>query len=285
MSVKSTKHKRKQTLNHVLMVFFACVFVCSAGYLFNYYYNSYKSEKKVDNLKDLIGTTEDYQPDYQLPDSSAIGNELPPVEGPIINYVDIDGVLVQEKYAELYRLNHDFIGWITIDGTEVDYPVMQSMDDEEYYLHRDFDKNYSLAGMLFADTECDIRRPSENIMIYGHHMQSGKMFQNLTKYEKEGYYQEHKYIKFDTIACDGTYEIIATFKSQIYEEDYTGFKYYKFFNASNKAEFDDYVTNCKALCLYDIPATAVYGDELLTLSTCNYHTTNGRFVVVAKKIK
>lgn len=284
MSGRSTKQKRKQILNRVLMVFFACVFVCSAGYLFNYYYNSYKSEKKVDNLKDKIGTTEAVYEPITSSDNQD-DSFLPPIEGPIVNYVDVDGVLVQEKFEELYRLNHDFIGWITIDGTAVDYPVMQSMDDEEYYLHRDFDKNYSLAGMLFADTECDIRRPSENIMIYGHHMQSGKMFQNLTKYEKEDYYKSHKYITFDTIEKDGTYEIIAAFKSQVYDEDYTGFKYYKFFNASNQAEFDDYVSNCKALCLYDIPTTAVYGDELLTLSTCNYHTTNGRFVVVAKKIK
>lgn len=285
MSGRSTKQKRKQILNRVLLVFFACVFLCSAGYLFNYYYNSYKSEKKVDNLKDKIGTSDSNYEPIVLPSSVSTSGDALPIDYPLINYVEIDGVLVQEKFAELYSLNHDFIGWITIAGTAVDYPVMQSMDDEEYYLHRDFDRNYSLAGMLFADTDCDIRKPSDNIMIYGHHMQSGKMFQNLTKYEDESYYKAHKYITFDTIEKDGTYEIIAAFKSQVYEEDYTGFKYYKFFNAKNKAEFDDYVTNCKELCAYDIPVTAEYGDELLTLSTCNYHTTNGRFVVVAKKIK
>lgn len=284
MSVKLTKRRRKQLINRFLLVLFACVFVFSATYLAIYYYNSYKSERKVDELKGLIDDTElsdDESHNTDVHENVSSGDEI----DNSVNYVDIDGALVQEKFVELYRKNHDFIGWITIEDTEIDYPVVLSMYDEEYYLHRDFDKNYSLAGTLFADTDCDIRKPSDNIMIYGHHMQSGKMFQNLTKYEKESFYNDHKFITFDTIEKDGTYEVIVAFKTKVYDEDYSGFKYYKFFDAANEKEFNEYVTNCKSLCEYDIPATATYGDELLTLSTCNYHTTNGRFVVVAKKIK
>lgn len=285
MRAKSTSKKRKQIINRVLMIFFACVFLFSASYLAIYYYNSYKSERKVDSLKDKIITIEDENTDDENISNSEDNLSEVKDNPPEINYIDINGTLVQEKFSELYRMNPDFIGWITIEGTEVDYPVMQSMNDEEYYLHRDFDKNYSLAGMLFADTDSDIRKPSDNIIIYGHHMQSGKMFQNLTKYEDEDFYLAHKFIIFDTIENNGIYEVISAFKTQIYDEDYTGFKYYKFFDASGKEAFDTYVSSCKALCSYNIPVSAEYGDELLTLSTCNYHTTNGRFVVVAKKIK
>ena len=180
MSKKSKNKKRKQILYTVLLVFFACVFVCSGIYLGVYYYNSWKSERKVDDLKDKIATTEQQEATI---DDTKPSDSTAEVQENLVNYVDINGVLVQEKFAELYRMNSDFIGWITVDGTAVDYPVMQTPGDEEFYLHKDFDKQYSLAGSLFADTDSDIRKPSTNIMIYGHHMQSGKMFQNLTKYE------------------------------------------------------------------------------------------------------
>ncbi|MDD6328615.1 MAG: class B sortase [Lachnospiraceae bacterium] len=283
MKNKGKKIKRKQVIYVVSMIFFACVFVCSALYLGIYYFNSWKSERKVDNLKEKIITTE--QQEHSQDESPDSTNSWISEEEILPSYVEIDGTMVQEKFVELYKLNHDFIGWINIDDTAIDYPVMQTPDNEEYYLHKDFEKKYSLAGSLFADTDSDIWAPSDNIMIYGHHMQSGKMFQNLTKYESETFYLEHRYISFDTICKDGTYEVIAAFKTQIYDSSYTGFKYYQFFNAKDANEFNTYISNCKALMTYNIPSTAVYGDELLTLSTCNYHTSNGRFVVVAKKIK
>lgn len=283
MKNKGKKTKRKQVIYVVSMIFFACVFVCSGLYLGIYYFNSWKDERKVENLKDKIITTAQQElPEEDLSDSTNLSTD---VQETLPAYVEIDGAMVQEKFVELYKMNHDFIGWITIDDTAIDYPVMQTPDDEEYYLHKDFDKKYSLAGTLFADTDSDIWTPSDNIMIYGHHMQSGKMFQNLTKYESETFYLDHKYITFDTICKDGTYEVIAAFKTKIYDSSYTGFKYYQFFDAKDATEFDAFISNCKALMTYNIPSSAVYGDELLTLSTCNYHTADGRFVVVAKKIK
>ena len=272
------KKKWKSILRKIALVVLSCVFIGSLSYLIFYFYSNYKNEKKADELKDMIKTTEESDSDNTSLATNTDAEEL-------IRYVDIDGVLVQEKFEELYRENSDFIGWITIEDTEIDYPVMQSMDNEEYYLHRDFDKKYSVPGTLFADTQSDIRKPSDNIIIYGHHMQTGKMFQNITKYEKESFYKEHKYITFDTIEKNGTYEVISAFKTKIYSLDYDGFMYYTFFEASNEEEFNEYIKNCKALCEYDIPTTAEYGDELITLSTCNYHASNGRFVIVAKKIK
>ncbi len=273
----SRKKRRSKILYTVCMIVLLCIFLGCGLYLAFYYWQSKKSEDRVDELKTLI-----IEDDRDEPDAEYEGTPTDVKSEP--EYVEIDGVLVQKKFEKLYTDNHDFIGWLTIDDMVIDYPVMQSMYDEEFYLHKDYDKKYSNAGTLFIDTSSDVKAPSDNLIIYGHHMQTGKMFGELESYAKQSFYEEHKYISFDTIYGDGTYEVIAAFYTKIYEKDYTGFKYYQFFDAGNEAEFDSFVSNCKSLTGYEIPATAVYGDKLITLSTCAYHTDNGRFVVVAKKI-
>lgn len=268
---KKRKKKKSNIAYIICLVLLVCIFLGCAVYLFKYFWDSKKSEDKVDDLRGLIIT--DYSSDDKDTD-----------EKNIIEYVEIDGVLVQKKYELIYRKNSDFIGWLTIDDTVIDYPVMQTMSDEEFYIHRDFDKEYSSAGTLFVDTSSDIKKPSDNILIYGHNMKTGKMFHELLSYEDEDFYKNHKYITFDTIHGDGTYEVIAAFRTEIQDKDYTGFKYYQFFNAANEEEFNNFVDNCKSLTPYNISATAEYGDKLITLSTCAYHDDNGRYVVVAKKL-
>lgn len=276
---KSKKKKTSRLFYNICMFVLLAVFIGCSIYLARYYLESKKSEDRVDELKALI-VEDDTSPEEQGSDIN-VGNAG---STNTVIFVEVDGVSVQKKFEELYRLNHDFIGWLTIDGMVIDYPVMQTPGDEEFYLHRDFDKEYSRAGTPFIDTDSDVKLPSDNLLIYGHHMQTGKMFHDLEDYEEESFYKEHKYISFDTIYGNGIYEVIAAFRTQIYAPDYTGFKYYQFFDAENQAAYDSYVSNCKALTPYDIPTTAVYGDKLITLSTCAYHTENGRYVVVAKKI-
>ncbi len=122
-----------------------------------------------------------------------------------------------------------------------------------------------------------------NTIIYGHHMKNGTMFAGLEKYKDEDYYREHPVIHFDTLYEQQEYEIIAVFKSQIYRKSDKVFKHYTFLNAESKAAFNAYITGVKALALYDTGITASYGDALLTLVTCAYHTENGQVVVVARK--
>lgn len=270
------KKKRKKILYNVLLVFFACVFIGCATYLIKYYYESKKSEDKVRDLREHIVI-----PDKDMRDNDkATASDSSEDE-----FVDINGKKIYKKYAKLYERNNDFIGWLTIKGTVIDYPVMQSMYDEQFYLRRNFDKEYSYAGTLFADTSASIENPSDNIIIYGHHMNTGKMFHELEEYEKESFYNKHKIITFDTIYGSGKYEVIAAFRTKIYEEGYTGFTYYTFFDATDEAAFDSYVSNCKKLTPYTINETAKYGDKLISLSTCAYHEQDGRYVVVAKKLE
>lgn len=186
-----------------------------------------------------------------------------------------------EKYAEVFAQNNDLIGWISIDGTKIDYPVMQTKGNPGYYLKRSFQKEYSNYGVPYATENCDADI-SDNMVLYGHHMSDGSMFSDLCNYTDEDFYREHKTIRFDTLGGFGEYEVIAAFKTVAYSEQ--GFQYYHFVNAESEAAFEEYTAKCKALALYDTGVTAGYGDKLLTLSTCEYSQQNGRMVVVAKKM-
>lgn len=186
-----------------------------------------------------------------------------------------------EKYGDIYALNNDMVGWIRIDGTNIDYPVMQMKESQDYYLYRNFDKEYSKYGVPYVSEKCDIKT-SDNIVLYGHHMKDGSMFSELCNYEDEEFYQQHKIIQFDTLDNFGEYEVIAVFKLSVYTDDC--FEYYRFTDAESEVDFVKFVTTCKELALFDIGVTAKYGDRLITLSTCEYSQKNGRIVVVAKKV-
>ena len=187
----------------------------------------------------------------------------------------------REKYAPVYELNSDLVGWITIDGTSINYPVMQTKDDPNFYINHGFDKSYSDYGVPYVQEDCDVLT-SDNLVIYGHNMKNGTMFSDLEKYANESFLSEHRYIHFDTLRDYGTYEIFAGFRTVAYSED--GFKYYGFVNFDDTEDFNVYIEKCTELSLYDTGVSAVYGDKLLTLSTCEYTRTNGRFVVVAKLV-
>ena len=126
--------------------------------------------------------------------------------------------------------------------------------------------------------------PSDNIIIYGHHMNDGTMFAELEKYKKESFWESHKIISFDTLTEQGKYEIVSVFKTVAYTDSNDAFPYYQFVNAEKAEDFKDYIDKCKELSLYDTGVSAEYGDKLITLSTCEYSRKNGRLVVVAKKV-
>ncbi len=201
------------------------------------------------------------------------------------------------KYKTLYEINPDLAGWLTIDGTVIDYPVMQTMEDESYYLKLDFYGEPNKNGCLILDTDaavgtgtkaCDYANgtaPSTNLIIHGHTMKSGEMFGNLKLYADAEYGTEHNILRFDSLYEEREYELIAVFYSQVYYESDNVFKYYKFFQADTQEEFDDWYENIKAMSLYDTGVTAQFGDEFITLSCCSYHVEDGRFVVVGKRVK
>ena len=188
---------------------------------------------------------------------------------------------VQPTSRNLYLENADMVGWILIEDTNIDYPVMQTPTDPTYYLKHNFEKAYSDLGVPYIQEDCDLAA-SDNLIIYGHHIKGQKMFGALESYKDKDFYEEHKSIQFDTLTEQAEYEIVAVFKTVAYSSE--GFRYYDFVDAEDEKAFDEYVSKCKEFALYDTGVTAEYGDKLITLSTCEYSAQNGRLVVVAKKI-
>ena len=180
------------------------------------------------------------------------------------------------------KINSDVVGWIKIENTNIDYPVMQNGD---YYLHRNIYKNYSSHGTPYLAEYCNVQY-SDNLIIYGHHMNDNSMFAQLDDYKKHSFYENHKYIKFysyyNGITIEKTYEIAIAFKTVVYSDK--GFKYYNYTNFSDIQELNEFVENCRKLEFYNTGIDINYGDKLITLSTCEYSQKNGRIVVVAKQI-
>lgn len=226
----------------------------------------------------------DYESLSQLKGSSNL-TSYAPTQRPMIHRTQEENIelTVLEEYQTLYNKNKKMVGWIKIEDTEIDYPVMQTVNNE-YYMDHNFNQEYDRNGSLFLDKDCDIVHRNTNLIIYGHHMKSGKMFGGLNKYSSQEYCKEHPNIQFDTIYERGTYEVMYVFRSRIYNEDEVVFKYYQFLDAASTQEFNSNMQEMAALSLYDTGVTASYGDQLLTLSTCDYSEEDGRFVVVAKRV-
>lgn len=190
-----------------------------------------------------------------------------------------------DKLNELRLENPEIVALLEIEGTNINYPVMQT-NNNDYYMTHNYKKEYSKDGSLFLDKAYDWNIPSTNLLIYGHNnIGSSEMFVELLKYKKEDFYKSHKTIKFTTVAEEAEYEIIAVFKSRVYyQHEQNVFRYYYFIHANSETEFNTFVSSAKKASLYKIEASATYGDQLMTLSTCEYSVKDGRFAVVARKI-
>ena len=261
----------KRILLLIGTVAFSVLFALCTVKIYRMYTDERKSATSFESLVELV---------THLP-SESVTITAETVASETNQFTEPKKISPYEKYAPVYEQNSDFVGWITIDDTGINYPVMQTKDDPNFYINHGFDKNYSEYGVPYVQADCEIGN-SDNVIIYGHNMKNGTMFSDLERYADESFFSEHRYIRFETLRDYGTYEIFAVFRTVAYSED--GFKYYNFVDAEDAEDFNNYIGKCKQLSLYDTGVTAVYGDKLLTLSTCEYTRTNGRFVVVAKLV-
>ncbi len=252
-------------LKKILIAFFGFLLLYSAVHLGRYLLDYHKSETQIKELEQQMNAGR--------PESTpAIGSDS----------VDTKSAVLPE-FESLVLRNEDIVGWLKIEDTPINYPVMHTPEDAEFYLDHDFDRQENKNGLPFLDYRSSITKPTTNWMIYGHNMKNGSMFHALINYKKKTYYKDHPVIQFNTLYEKGEYEIISVFLSNVYKRDEDGFKYYQFIQADTKEEFDLFLHNVKQLALYETGTTAQYGDQLLTLSTCEYSTENGRLIVVARK--
>lgn len=206
-----------------------------------------------------------------------------PLPYPMLEKVAFDPKAILPELREIYALNNDLVGWINIPGTVIDYPVVQCQDSD-FYLEHDFYKNENINGQIILDTLCDPYTPSYNLIISGHHMKNGSMFGDLPEYRTQAYWEKHKLIEFDSLMFRKQYVVFAAFYSADYDEDEEGFRYNA--NIQYNMEAKQWLREIKENELYDTGIDVQFGDEFITLTTCNRaRHKNGRFVVVARKIR
>ncbi len=256
----------KRWIALIMAATFAAIFLYSGLMLRQHHVEQTETAEAFSSVADLVLK----EPEENVTES------IPVAEEPAVP------MTAREKYGEVYAANSDFVGWISIEGTAIDYPVMQSIDRPNYYLRRGFDREYSKHGVPYVQEDCVVGS-TDNLIIYGHHMNDGSMFADLCSYKNKAFWQTHPTIRFDTLEGFGVYEIVAVFKTVVYSQN--GFRYFDFVELDDPARFDAYIARCKALSLYDTDVEASYGDKLITLSTCEYSHENGRMVVVARKVE
>lgn len=266
--------KKKERIRNIILISCGLIAVACLVYFGVYEYMNMRTQKDAQELASAIKEEDSFVP----PTSSAEDKYYAQLtEGP-------EGTPnVLHKYEDLFNQNKSLIGWVKIADTVIDYPVMQTVNNE-YYLDHNFHQEYDRNGSIFLDAACSIYPRSTNLILYGHHMKSGSMFGSLQNYQSESYYEEHKIIEFDTIYEVGTYEVMFVFRDKVYSQEDVNFKYYEFIDANSEEEFYSYMNEMAEASYYDTGVVAQYGDQLLTLSTCDYQQDNGRFVVVARRV-
>ena len=275
---------------YFLLAVFACVFLFSAVYLIGYYVETQSAENIYNDLADLY---------YQS------GGAMNPTLPNGVQETTPDGAepVILPELLPIYERNNDLVGYLKIDDKML-YPVMQSPGDSDFYLDHDFNRNESISGCPYVPASCDVFEPSDNVVIYGHNMRSGGIFNHLLKYRTKEYWQEHQTFQFDTLYERHTYQIFAVFKTagkqHTEDGDIWGFPYHRMNDFDTAEEFDQFIADVKGAAFaeggyqgqspYDTGIAPKYGDKLLCLSTCEYTvkdpdgTINGRWVVMAVRI-
>lgn len=285
--VSAMSHKNKEKISDILLVIaLVCLLILRLLLLWNQIQDRH-SRDTVEELREQASAPAEELPSPSPATPSPAITPAPspsPTLTPAPTPVPTPEAVVN-PYREAFLANEDMSAWIQIPGTNIDYPVMWTPEDEEYYLYRDFDGSDNKNGCLILDTDSCLDPLTTNLIIHGHNMKSGAMFGRLTDYQEEAFWQEHKEIILYTEECQRNYEVIAVFRSQVFRKSENVFKFYQFFQADTQEEFDNFYNNIKEMSLYDTGVTAMFGDHFITLSTCVYHVENGRFVVVAKEIE
>ena len=261
------KHSKKvSTKKKIILLILIIVFIALVSYLGYLIYQNVRDKK----------LNADLQKDIEIANNIVVEEEIPLSEAE---------QQVVDKVNELQNENQDVKGWIQINDTKINYPLLQASEDNEYYLKRNYKKENSSHGSIFLDMSSDLNNKNSNLIIYGHNMKDGEMFQNLMYYTNKDFYDNHKIVNIYTNKEARKYEIVTVFKSRVfYQNEQNVFRYYYSFDLDTEEKYNDYINNCKKIQLYDTGVNASFGEQLITLIVCEYSQTNGRFVVVAKRI-
>lgn len=244
-----------------------CLIIAIICLLYLGYYYSDRADSKVElPHEEIIEETSAQEPIINEPEEEEI------IEEPVI----------QSKYESLYTENSDLCGWINIPDTGIDYPIMCTPEDPQYYLRRNFYKEDSIRGTLFIGKETTIE--DKAIIIYGHMMKDHTMFGDLKKFLDEDFFNSHDSLQINTLYEDKEFEVIGVFKSWVHEVDEPGYRFYNYYGNPTEEEFNEYKEYLKENYIYSRDLDSLsYEDSIVQLVTCSYHRDNGRLIVVVKE--
>ena len=249
-------------IEKVMLIVFLVISVICGKFLLDYWQDSYDNRQKYREVEEIA-----------FPEKTTEEDETEPnADNPMTEINDFD-------YRALLDENADCIGWLKIADTDISYPVVQGKDNE-FYLHHDFQKNYAICGTLMLDCRNDIDAMQEHLIIYGHQMKDGSMFKRLNGYKKEEFYHEHKGITLYLKNQKYQYEVAAVYVTNVAQSG----GYYDYLHKETRKQQMDYLQKMAAYQLYPTGVTVREEDELLSLSTCEYSSTNGRLIVLARRI-
>ena len=280
--------KQRRRAKHILLIPLYLLLMLAVGIGILWLKKADESERNIEELRQRAMVTPTVAPTKPAAELAGVDDELPteaeasPTEAV---YEEPKPLEILPRFKELYEENNDLAGWLTIDGTVIDYPVMYKEDDNDFYLSHNFNKDSDINGLLVLDKRCERDGSGRNMLIHGHHMRNGSMFGSLTKYEDESYFKEHPVITFSTLYEERQYEIFAVFKSSVYDEEADDIKFYDFIDIQTREDFNTYIRSALDDSLYDTGVRPYWGDKLLSLSTCEYSKENGRLVVVGREVK
>lgn len=182
----------------------------------------------------------------------------------------------KDKYKELHTINPDYRFWITVDNTNIDYPVVQGTNND-YYLNHDFNKNYLSSGSIFMDYRNNFEE-SKSATIYGHHMRNKTMFAQLTKFKDKGFFNQNNLIKIEDENNTYTYEVFSVYVADLNNKDYLKV------NFNNEQDKENYINYIKNRSLYKKDIEVNSSDDIITLYTCSYEFDDARTIVHGKLI-
>lgn len=273
------KKKGAGVLYMLLMGICVAVFLTSSGMLIKKLAENKKQDEAFDEISSLFEEREDGGRPEEMIEASEILDE--PAAQQWKRWWEETAGDRYKVYQSLQQENPDFVGWVKIEGTRIDYPVMYTPDRPEYYLHLDFQKRRSSYGTPFLDDRCRLEEPKTNLMVYGHHMKNGSMFADLQNYTKQEYFTAHPYVQFDLADQSETYEIAAVVKVNA-SSNQTPWQELLF--PKNEEEFDQAWKTFGRQRFYNTGVELTAEDELLALITCEYTQKDGRLMVIAKKV-
>ena len=266
--------KNKKRLYDVLLGLCILVFAVSGGTLGYKIIAQRKNDGRLEALSEM------------LEEQAGAGTGMEGAKEELPEQTEEDVYRIQREarvkaYSKVREQNGDMVGWVKVDGTKIDYPVLQSPETPDFYLKHDFDKKSSPYGAPYASEMCDLSSDCRNILIYGHHMKNGSMFAALDGYLDPDFREEHPIVEFDTMEDYGDYEVMGVFALDATDQSDP---LYSWIFCSDEEAFGEFVSYVKERSVYDTGIDAQWGDHLVTLVTCEYTHKNGRLLVVAKKI-